>query len=305
MSKYRNLISRSRVVTVIVFMCLSLLAVSAWSSAARSHKGLIVSNRQKDYQAQKDIQAQKNLEERLQPEKVPIWYATRLFRLIKIEKVETIFLRLTLQNLYKKKINGVQLAVGNVGIYSELMYNEDEMIPPGEIWVELVPIEPDTDTKGITLMAVHFEDGTADGDEGAIKIMEDGRAGEKTQIRRALALIRQALRSPNADSIATLDELLSQIRSLPSDGKKDEFWAGLESGKQRMIAIIDDLRQKQNDHSAYRAQSVQPDVSTTVEYIYPAYMNKKPKKVQMPSDTSISAELTRVVEAHERVVSHR
>jgi hypothetical protein len=223
------------------------------------------------------------LAERLQPDKVPVWNMTSFVRLIKIEKVENRDLRLTLQNAYDKKINGFQVSVGNVGIHTEFMYNEDQMIPPGGIWVQQVPIEPYTDTKGITFMSVHFADGTGDGDEAAIKIVEEERAGQITQIRRALALIRRTLRAPNADSVAALDELLSQIRSLPSQGKngRDDFWAGLESGKKRMIAIIDELRQKQ-DHSTYQAQGFQ---------IQPA--------------TSIRTELMKVVDQHQTVVSRR
>lgn len=275
--KNKHLVSGSRVVSLIVFISLTLLGVSVWSSVTRSQKGQTAPNPQTFME---EIHA---LAERLQPDKVPVWNMTNFVRLIKIEKVENRDLRLTLQNAYDKKINGFQVSVGNVGIHTEFMYNEDQMIPPGGTWVQQVPIEPDTDTKGITFMSVHFADGTGDGDEAAIKLVEEERAGQITQIRRALALIRRTLRAPNADSVAALDELLSQIRSLPSEritGRAD-FSGGLASGKQRMIAIIDELRQKQ-DHSNYR-----------------------PQGFQIQSDISISRELTEVVEKHERVVSRR
>jgi len=275
--KNKHLVSGSRFVSLIVFISWTLLGLSVWSSVTRSQKRQTAPNPQTFME---EIDA---LAERLQPDNVPVWNMTSSVRLIKIEKVENRFLRLTLQNAYAKKINGFQVSVGNVGIHTEFMYNEDQMIPPGDIWVQQVPIEPYTDTKGITFMSVHFADGTGDGDEAAIKIVEEERAGQITQIRRALALIRRTLRAPNVDSVAALDELLSQIRSLPTErinGRAD-FSGGLASGKQRMIAIIDELRQKQ-DHSTYRAQGL-----------------------QIQSDISISRELTEVVEKHERVVSHR
>lgn len=277
MRKNNHLVSGSRLVSLIVFISLALLGVSVFSSATRFHKRQTAPNRQTFIE---EIDA---LAERLQPDKVPVWNMTSFVRLIKIEKIENRDLRLTLQNAYDKKINGFQVSVGNVGIHTEFMYNEDQMIPPGGIWVQQVPIEPNTDTKGITFMSVHFADGTGDGDEAAIKLVEEERAGQMTQIRRALALIRRTLRAPNADSIAALDELLSQIRSLPSErinGRAD-FSGGLASGKQRMTAIIDELRQKQ-DHSTYQAQGF-----------------------QIQPDTSIRTELMKVVDQHQRVVSRR
>lgn len=281
MTTKKHLVSSSRIVSLIAFICLTLLAVSAWSSVGRSRKRITTENSQRHSPDQDEIDA---MAERLQPDKVPVWNMTRLVRLVKLDKIENRDLALTLQNGYDKKINGFQVSVGNVGIHTEYMYNPDQMIPPGGIWVDQVPIEPFTDTKGITFMSVHFEDGTGDGDEAAIKLVEEGRAGQITQINRVLALIRRTLSAPNADSVAALDELLSRIRSLPRErvrGRPD-FSGGLESGKQRMTAIIEELRESQ-DQSTYRARGFQ-----------------HPQNV-----TSISTALAGVVERHERVVSRR
>ena len=281
MTTKKHLVSSSRIVGLIAFICLTLLAVSAWSSVGRSRQRITTENNQKHSPEQAEIDA---MAERLQPDKVPVWNMTRLVRLIKIDKIENRDLALTLQNGYDRKINGFLVSVGDVGIYTEYMYNPDQMIPPGGTWVDQVPIEPFTDTKGIALMSVFFDDGTSDGDEAAIKGTQEDRAGQKAQIRRALALIRRTLSAPNADSVAALDELLSQLRSLPSEGKKgrDNFWAGEESAKKRMISIIETLRERQ-DQSAYRTQGFQ-----------------RPQ-----SEVSISAKLMGVVERHERVVSRR
>lgn len=246
--------------------------MSAWSLATR--KKLTASNRQAS-KGDVDLLAQ-----RLEPDKVPIWNVARFVRLIKIEKIGNRDLRLTLQNDSKKIINGFQIGVGEVGIHTEFLYNEDQKVPPGGVWIEQVPIEPYTDTKGITLLSVHFDDGTSDGDEAAIKQVEEQRAGELTQIRRALPLIRRALRAPGSDSLDGLEGLLSEIRSLPTEGKngRDDFWAGLESGKKRMIAIITDIRQR-------------ADPSTNWS------------KANRQLETYISTELRRVVENHERILS--
>jgi len=277
MKKYQDILVSSRIVRLVVFTCLTILAVSAWSSNARSHKSQTASSGKSKGAEEIDATAL-----RLQPEKVPVWNATKSLKLVKLDKVNTWFLELTFQNGYEKRINGIQVALGNLGIFTELMYNEDQMIPPGGTYVDIVPIQANTDKEGVTLLSVHFEDGTADGDELAIKPVDEGRAGEKTLIRRALVLIRRALRSPDVDSVAALDELRSQIQSLPTEGKngRDNFWAGLESGKKRMIAIVDDLRPRQ-DNSVYGIQG-------------------SPRK---QPDTSIKKELTNVLEQHEKVVS--
>lgn len=276
----KHLMSGSRIVSLVAFICLTLLAASAWSSVGQSRKKVTTEDIPKHSPDQDEIDA---MAERLQPDKVPVWNMTKLVRLVKLEKIENRDLALTLQNGYDKKINGFLVSVGNVGIHTEYMYNPDQMIPPNGTWVDQVPIEPFTDTKGISLVAVFFDDGTSDGDEGAIKQTSEDRAGQKALIRRALALIRQTLSAPGADSVAALDELLSQLRSLPIervDGQPN-FSAGQKSAKNRMTYIIETLRDRQNQ-SDYRTLGL-----------------------QHPQSESISTKLMGVVERHERVVSHR
>lgn len=267
------------VFSLLFFFSLTLLAVRAWSPGDRAYRAQTGSDRQSHSQTVEEIDA---MAVRLEPDKIQVRNETSLVRLIRIDKVENRDLVLTLQNGYDKSINGFQVSVGNVGIHTEYMYNPDQMIPPGGNWILQVPIEPYTDTKGITFMSVHFEDGTGDGNEAAIKMIEEERAGQKTQIRRALALIRRTLSAPNADSVASLNELLSQLRSLPSErvSGRPDFSGGLDSGKKRMIGIIEALRER-HDQSTFRAQGFQ-----------------RPQSVN-----SISTELMTVVEKHERVVS--
>lgn len=278
MRENKRLLSGLRIVGLIVLVCLALLGVNAWSSGGWPHKSQNVSTPQIH-----SFEEISEMAKGLRPEKVPVWNMTQSFRLIKLEKVEDRDLKLTLQNGYDKKINGFQLSIGNVGIHTELMYTQDEMIPPGGIRVEQFAIQDHTDTKGIALMSVHFDDGTSDGDPVAVKQIEEERSGQKTQMKRALALIRHTLNSPDSDSVAALDELLLQIRSLPSEGKngRDNFWAGLESGRKRMVAIIEELRQK-HDPSTYQAQRNQ----------------------HIQSAPSIKTALRGLVESQERIASH-
>ncbi|HXU09254.1 MAG TPA: hypothetical protein VN743_09680 [Blastocatellia bacterium] len=213
-------------------------------------------------------------------------------KLVKLDKVNTWFLELTFQNGYEKRINGIQVALGNLGIFTELMYNEDQMIPPGGTYVDIVPIQANTDKDGVTLLSVHFEDGTADGDELVIKMIDEDRAGQKAQISRVLALIRRALRSADLDAVAVLDELRSQVQDLPTriDGRPD-FSGGLGSGKQRMIAIIDEVR-RGPDSSVFEVR--RGPGSSVVEV---------QRNLPRQPDISIRTKLMEIVQQHERVVS--
>lgn len=281
MTTKKHIVSSLRIVGLVAFICLTLLAASVWSSIGRFRTTLTKENSQRHSPSQEEIDA---MAEGLQPDKVPVWNMTRFVRFIKIDKIENRDLALTLQNGYDKKINGFLLSVGDVGIYTEYMYNPDQMIPPGGTWVDQVPIEPFTDTKGITLMSVFFDDGTSDGDEAAIKGTQEDRAGQKAQIRRALALIRQTLGAPNVESVAALDELLSQLRSLPIERVigRPNFSVGQQSAKDRLISIIETLRERQGQ-SVFRAQGFQ----------------------HPQTEVSISTKLMGMVERHERVVSRR
>ena len=274
MRKYKNFMSGSRIVTIIVFVCLTLLGASAWSSGTGPHRKPSISNRQKNSMTVTDIQA---MAESLQADKVPVRNMAQSFRLIAIEKVENRDLRLTLQNNYGKRINGFWVFVGNVGTEVGPLYEKEQMILPGGIYTIDLPIQEDTDTKGIGIVAVTFEDGSGDGDSETLYVIRETRKGEKIQIKKILKLLRQHLMSPDVDTSTALDRLESQIKSLSVDsgnGQRDPLWSGLNSAKQRAIAFVQSVRSKQYDsiQSANKSQqkrndlSIQTELAKTIEY---------------------------------------
>jgi hypothetical protein len=229
MSRFKHSALDSPLVYLVVLISLTLFGLRAWSTAARSNIGQRDSNSRSQKAKFADIQS---LGKRLQAANVPVTNMTKSVRLVRIEKLDDRELRLTLENQYDKTINGFQMSVGNVGVHTEFMYNTEHMIPPGGIWVQQSAIQADTDTKGIAFLSVHFDDGTSDGDEVAIKQVNDARAGQLTQIRRALGLIRRTLRSGTASSVTGLQDLQSRIRALPTvqEQGRPDFASGLESG---------------------------------------------------------------------------
>ncbi len=274
MRKHKYFRSGSLIVIIIVFICLTLLGVSAWSSGTGPHRKPGISTRQKNNMNVTDIQA---MAERLQADKVPVRNMARSFRLIAIEKVENRDFRLTLQNDYSKRINGFWLFVGNVGTEIGPLYEREQMISPGGIYTIDLPIQADTDAKGVGIVAVTFEDGSGDGDPESLYVIRETRKGEKTQIKKILKLIRQHLMSPDADTSTALDRLESQIKSLSVDsgnGQRDPFWSGLDSAKQRAMAFVQSVRAKQNHliQSTNKNQqkrndfSIQTELSKTIVY---------------------------------------
>jgi hypothetical protein len=280
MRKYKDFMSGSRIVTIIIFICLTLLGVSAWSSGTEPHRKPGISNRQKSGMNVTNIQA---MAESLQADKLPVRNMAQSFRLIAIEKIENRDLRITLQNDYSKRINGFWLFVGNVGTEIGPLYEKEQMISSGGIYTIDLPIQADTDTRGIGIVAVTFEDGSGDGDSESLYVIRETRKGEKIQIKKILKLIRQHLMSPDMDTSTALDRLESQIKSLSVDsgnGQRDPLWSGLNSAKQRAISFVQSVRSKQY-------QSIQS-------------ANKSPQK---RNDFSIQTELAKTIEYYEKILA--
>ena len=83
---------------------------------------------------------------------------------------------------------------------------------------------------------------------------------------------------------SALKDLQAQIRSLPSQEEQGcpDFNGGLESGKQRMTAIIGELLQKHEQRSRDGARESR----------------------QLESQDSLSSQLMKLVEKYETIVSH-
>lgn len=264
----KNLIASSKVINLIfIATCLLVLANVIWSPKAFSNRGINSSQQQKQPLTKAEYEA---MVEKLDPNGLPVRNMTRALKLISIEKIDGGMLRLTLRNEYRKGIDGVEISMANVGIHKEFGFSKENIIPPQGTCVIELPIQEHTDTDGIEIAAVIFEDGTADGNLEYVKPVEEQRLGERTQFKRALALIQKQLTEPNAETIEGLNRLESQLQSLPvheGDGKRGDYEIGLEQAKKLMVVTIQIIRdrQSQSAQSLPNTQNRQPNISIRAE----------------------------------------
>ena len=245
----KNIITGSKLINLIfAVICLLVLAFGIWSPKVFSSRS--ASNQQKQPLTDGEY---KTMIETLDPKNVPIRNMTRAVRIISIEKIEGGSLRLTLQNGYDKWINGIEISMVNVGIHQELGSTREHNIPPGGTYELDLGIQEHTDTDGIEIAAVIFEDGTADGNLEFVKPVQEQRLGERVQCKRALALIQKHLAEPDADTVEGLDRLESQLQSLPvseESGKSGDYIYGLKQARNLLVVRMQSIRE-------HRGQSVQ------------------------------------------------
>lgn len=224
--------------------CLVLLVISSLPSGAASVGSAGPSDRQKEHASLAEIQ---EFGKEVDFESVPVKNMTQAFRLISREKTASM-VRLTLANGYNKRITALWLSVGGVGTQVGPIYNPEQMIPPQGVYVTELPLQPQMETKGIKIVAVIFDDGTADGHPDSVRAMRETELGEKAQLRRALALIQEYLRSPDSDTSAGPETLESQVKALPTQregNKRGDYEHGLYRQKQLIVGTIQRIRSQQ------------------------------------------------------------
>lgn len=262
----KNIISDSKLINLIfAVVCLLILVFGIWSPKAFSSRS--VSNQQKQPLTDGEY---KTMIETLDPNNVPIRNMTRAVRIISIEKIEGGSLRLTLQNGYDKWINGIEISMVNVGIHEELGSTREHNIPPGGTYELDLGIQEHTDTDGIEIAAVIFEDGTADGNLEFVKPVQEQRLGERVQYKRALALIQKHLAEPDADTVEGLNRLESKLQSLPVDeesGKSSDYMYGLKQARNLLVVSMQFIREQKNRpvRSLPNNQNDQPGFSIRTE----------------------------------------
>jgi hypothetical protein len=243
MKRHGLLVHRSRFVAItLAVICLGLLAVGVWSGSSAHRK-------------EQGIEDLRQTARELRVEALTVKNKTRFFHLDNLEKTKDGDLQLSLRNAYDKRISGFQVSIGRVQTQVEFMYNEDQMIAPGAIHVENLPIQADTQALGIGILAVVFEDGTSEGEQRFISEITEKRSGEKVQINRVLSLISRTLDLPATQIMAEIGALESRIASLPEDrgdGRRDDFELGLHDGKLRMLDAIRDAQNRDAQNNERR-----------------------------------------------------
>jgi hypothetical protein len=182
---------------VIVVCCITLLVVTTRVSAGK-HQG-------------SNIQQQlEQLKRSFNVEDIRVTNRTSGFEIAGLEKTPERNIRIRLRNGYKKKITAYQISLGSTTTLVETMLNNLEAgVDPGEVvdLVEAINVDPDLSTKGLTIRAVVFDDGTGDGEPESIKEIDDYRQGEMIQMKQTANRLMESAEASDSEIISALDEV--------------------------------------------------------------------------------------------------
>jgi len=189
----------------------------------------------------------------LKVERLKVTNETRALEVINIEKLGLRDIRLTLRNGYDKKITGFQVSVGAGRVQTDLTVGGDDayFILPGSTYQGIYAIQHETDTRGITILAVILEDGTTDGDAEAIEEVECYRLGMKMERKRVLSLLQDALKLDDSEIASALSRVEYQVSSLPVTQDKTQpyeknrrlynIYFGTRDERMRIVREIQDI----------------------------------------------------------------
>jgi hypothetical protein len=178
-------------------------------------------------------------------------------------KVKAQDVLLTLRNDSNKVITAISLSSSGVNYRSE-MIGTDQVIAPGTLDTELCGLpSPTSQEKGITILAVVYEDGTSDGDAKFVRQIFDARAGTQAQLARILPLFRDVLATPKSMRLMQKREAMKlKLEQLPEEeqGKSFEFRMGLHDAKELAIDKLKQLEQIEQEKGEYAARQVLPHI---------------------------------------------
>jgi hypothetical protein len=187
-----------------------------------------------------DREAQREVNKKIQVDN-----KTQSLEVISAETSEG-WVHISLRNNSKKSVDGLQVRVGDVAVQTEFL-GTDITFQAGSVFAERYPTQQDSNNRGVTILCVVFDDGSSEGQPKYIKQIDDTRLGARTQTRRALSLIDQALARSNVNT-ETLEKLKTDISSLPvrdNDDDNNDIVAGLQNRRAQLISQIEGVRSAQ------------------------------------------------------------
>ncbi|HEX8128887.1 MAG TPA: hypothetical protein VF527_07285 [Pyrinomonadaceae bacterium] len=244
MSKYKILSRQGQTFLIITFVIIFIVAlgVSGWSSGRK-------------YQ---------------QSDKVHLARKTHALSIFSATINED-SIKLALKNESDKKINGFQITVNELRVQVEFLDADEparQVLHPGAIYEQWYQFHPTSKTPEISIQAVVFEDGSSDGDTNMIREIKETRLGQKMQLQHFIPSLKKALKAPDADTIAVLDRLESEILSLEenqSDNLSGNIKLGIHNEKTRILGMIQQLRRTQQTRGSVQIKKVLVDFQEKAE----------------------------------------
>jgi hypothetical protein len=186
-------------------------------------------------------------------EDIRIGNKTKGFAVQSIRRQDNI-IEIELRNTYSKSITAYQIYVGKQTIQTELLVNTDpEMILPGGSVHKQYPAHEEIKRRGITILAVLFDDHTGDGDPHYLKRLLQYREGMKMQRLRALDAFQKVLDSGVTNVFEALEQVVSEIPTLPEEEIKQlpqQVQFGIKDERNRLQRVtrtlFNELRQSRS-----------------------------------------------------------
>lgn len=184
-------------------------------------------------------------------------------------EVQKYFIVLTLRNDSNRVITAFELYDSGAILRAE-MISSDRVMAPGTTTTKLCGLpSPTSPEKGITVLAVVYEDGTSEGDAKFVKQIFDARAGTQAQLTRILPIFRDALATPKTMSLVQKQEAMKlKLEQLPEEeveGQSLEFRVGLHDEKERAMNNFKELEQIEQEKGEDIARQVLPIMVNTYE----------------------------------------
>lgn len=152
---------------------------------------------------------------------------TNSFEVVQI-KTENDGVELALKNGYTKNITAYAISVNRLLSQVDFLYSEREEdqrgIAPGFVYTTNAGIDRSSNRDvaaqegiDIRVLAVVFDDRTGDGDPKSVAEILEMREGSKKQLARIIGVVNEVLNSTATVDDGTIDQLISQISSLPTE----------------------------------------------------------------------------------------
>jgi hypothetical protein len=173
-----------------------------------------------------------------------------------------------LQNNSGKAIKALTIRTGKTWVTKNYLLIE-ESFATGTVLNQTIPpfSESQVDGREITLAAVLFADGTAEGDSHYAQMLLDQRAGMRDQARRIIKTLRALSGSSESDQEKSMESCEAEILRMPlkRDGASADYEEGLLNSQKWLLNHISEIKAQRRSNHLAEAQAKQEKLTRVFE----------------------------------------